>query len=293
VLDGPLKVIYRYDKPLVFPEYDYESHGVEDPRITKIDDHYYLSYTAYNGMNALGALAVSTDLRNFEKKGIIVPQVTYEEFRHLAEGREHLNEKYFHIHEFIPVIQMEGKILLWDKNVVFFPRRINGKLYFFHRIKPGIQIVCVNDLRELTKKFWEDYLRHLDEHIVLDPKFPHEMSHIGAGAVPIETEKGWILIYHGVRDTRRGYVYSACAALLKLDDPSQVIARLPHTLFSPGEEWEKVGYVNNVVFPTGTALFDDTLYIYYGAADEQIACASLSISELLKELLDNPTDNEK
>jgi predicted GH43/DUF377 family glycosyl hydrolase len=80
-------------------------------------------------------------------------------------------------------------------------------------------------------------------------------------------------------------VYSACAALLDLDDPQKAIARLPYALFKPDRPWELRGEVNNVCFPTGTALFDDTLYIYYGAADERVACASLSISALLKELM--------
>jgi predicted GH43/DUF377 family glycosyl hydrolase len=88
-------------------------------------------------------------------------------------------------------------------------------------------------------------------------------------------------------------VYSACAALLKLDDPSIEIARLPYALFSPEHDWELKGIVNNVVFPTGTALFGDMLYIYYGAADEQIACASLSLSALVKELLRYSLPNEK
>jgi predicted GH43/DUF377 family glycosyl hydrolase len=72
---------------------------------------------------------------------------------------------------------------------------------------------------------------------------------------------------------------------LDLENPQQEIARLPYPLFSPEFPWEKIGTVNNVCFPTGTALFDDTLYIYYGAADEQIAIASIQLSDLLKELL--------
>ncbi len=86
--------------------------------------------------------------------------------------------------------------------------------------------------------------------------------------------------------------YSACAALLDLENPQQEIARLPYPLFSPEFPWEKIGTVNNVCFPTGTALFDDTLYIYYGAADEQIAIASIQLSDLLKELLQNKSSNE-
>jgi predicted GH43/DUF377 family glycosyl hydrolase len=80
-------------------------------------------------------------------------------------------------------------------------------------------------------------------------------------------------------------VYSACAALLDLEHPQKEIARLPYPLFFPEKVWELKGEVNNVCFPTGAILEGDTLYIYYGAADERIAVASLSMKNLLKELL--------
>lgn len=70
-LNGPFEIGERTDTPIIFPQLDYESHGVEDPRIVKIEDMYYLSYTAYDGVNALGALAVSKDLLHGEKMGII------------------------------------------------------------------------------------------------------------------------------------------------------------------------------------------------------------------------------
>jgi predicted GH43/DUF377 family glycosyl hydrolase len=293
-LDGPLTITERSDKPILTSQYEYESHGVEDARIVKIDGLYYLTYTAYDGTNAQGALAVSTDLKNFEKRGIIVPPVTYVEFVYLLESAPRVNKKYYRNHKFYyHETDIEKKILLWDKNVIFFPRRIKGKLCFLHRIRPGIQIATINNLKELTKEFWRRYCRGLQKHIVMDPLYKHESNYIGGGCPPIETEHGWLLIYHGVQKTSKGNVYSACAALLKLDDPSREIARLPFALFSPEYDWEQKGEVNNVVFPTGTALFGDTLFIYYGAADEQIACASLSLSALVNELLLYTSPNEK
>ena len=116
------------------------------------------------------------------------------------------------------------------------------------------------------------------------PKYHHEVSYIGGGCPPIETTAGWLLIYHGVHDTIKGYIYSACAALFDLKNPQKEIARLPYPLFSPEKDWELKGEVNNVCFPTGALVEEDTLYIYYGAADERIAVASLSVKELLAEL---------
>ncbi|MFZ1254945.1 MAG: pesticidal protein Cry7Aa, partial [Saprospiraceae bacterium] len=115
----------------------------------------------------------------------------------------------------------------------------------------------------------------------------------GGGCPPIETKDGWLVIYHGVHDTNKGYVYSACAALLDLKNPTIEIARLPYPLFKPELEWELKGEVNNVCFPTGSVVFDDLLYIYYGAADERIACASVNLTELISELLLNVKTHEE
>ncbi len=289
LLDGPLKIESRLYNPIIVPEFDYESHGIEDPRLVKIDDLYYLTYTAFDGVNALGCLATSTDLIHFEKKGIIVPQITYEEFNKLSNTNPSMDSKYFRFNQHEGILEKDGKkMLLWDKNVIFFPRKINGKFFFMHRIRPEIQIVVsVNSLEELTITFWQNYFLKFNDFVLLSPKYDHEISYIGGGCPPIETEFGWLLIYHGVKDSLSGYVYSACAALLDLENPQKEIARLPYALFKPEYVWELKGEVNNVCFPTGAVVFGDVLYIFYGAADERIACASVSLSELLKELILN------
>jgi predicted GH43/DUF377 family glycosyl hydrolase len=190
-LNGPLTIEERSDTPVLFSQAEYESHGVEDPRLAKIDDLYYLSYTAYDGVNALGALAVSKDLRHFDKLGIIAPQLSYGEFSRLAESKGPVNEKYFRYNEYSGIHENKGvKILLWDKNIIFFPRRINGKVHFLHRVRPDIQIASVENLSELTAGFWQEYFLGFEKHIVLTPKYEHEVSYIGGGCPPIETEYG-------------------------------------------------------------------------------------------------------
>ncbi len=275
-LDTPLTIKMRMDKPFLSPEFEYESHGMEDPRITKIDGVYYLTYIAFDGNNALGAVATSTDLKHFKKHGIIVPKIKYNDFDRYTKNKSALNEKYLRYNR--------GANVLADKDLVFFPRRINGKLTFLHRIKPDIQITAVNELSDLTKEFWVDYFLHFDEHIFITPKYPHEVSYVGSGCPPIETEHGWLVIYHGVKDAVKGYEYSCCAALMDLDDPQKELGRLSYPLFKPELDYELAGDVDDVCFPTGTVLEGDTLYIYYGAADELIACASVSLSALVREL---------
>jgi predicted GH43/DUF377 family glycosyl hydrolase len=276
-LGGPLSVKSRWDKPILSPEHDYESHGMEDPRIVKIDGTYYLTYIAFDGDNALGALATSTDLANFTRQGIIVPRLTLSDFDRLTQNNPALNKKYLAINS--------GANILADKDFVFFPRRINGKLTFLHRIKPDIQITAVNELDELDDGFWKDYFSNLGDHIFLSSKYKHEADYVGSGCPPIETEHGWLIIYHGVKTTQKGYEYCCCAALMDLNDPHKEIARLPYPLFKPELDYELAGDVDDVVFPTGTVVEGDTLYIYYGAADELIAVASVSLPVLLGKLL--------
>jgi predicted GH43/DUF377 family glycosyl hydrolase len=294
-LNGPHTIVERWEKPLFIPELDFESQGVEDPRIVKIEDTFYMSYTGYDGTSARGAVATSIDHIHFAKQGMVVPPITYAEFIFLAsEPARRINENYYRNNKFYyQKLDPEKKMMLWDKNVIFFPKKLSGKLVFLHRIRPGIQIVFIDSLKDLTPGFWDEYFLHMQDHIVMDPVYEYESAHIGGGCPPIETEYGWLLIYHGVQDKKKGRVYSACAALLDADNPLKEIARLSYPLFSPEYDWECFGEVNNVVFPTGTSLFGDQLYIYYGAADERIACASVSFSALLKELILNSRKNEK
>jgi len=290
--DGPLKIIERNESPLINREFLYENHGVEDPRIVKIEDTFYITYTAYDGVNAMGAFATSTDLIHFKKHGIITPPINYQEYENFVTccERDKLNPKYHHYYNlFAQIGLVEDKFrLLRDKDVVLFPRKINGKFVFLHRLWPGIQIVRIDDWSELTKSFWEEYIKKLTDYIILDPRDLFEVKYIGAGGPPIETEFGWLLIYHGVQETVTGKVYHAKAALLQLDNPENEISRLPYPLFSPTKDWEIDGEVKNIVFPTGHALFGNDLYIYYGVGDKHIAVAKLDINELLLELRTQP-----
>ncbi len=286
-LRGPTEIVERWEKPILFREYIYESKGLEDPRIVKIGDIFYMTYVAHDGKNAITAYATSSDLKTFKKNGMISPNMKYSEVESiLGKSESRLKDTYFLFADFYE--QNEGNdVLLWHKDVIFFPRKINGKFAMMHRVIPDIQIVLFDSLEDLqSREFWENYLKNLAKYVVLENKHWFESRNIGGGCVPIETDAGWILIFHAVEETNKGRVYHACAALLNKDNPLKVIGRLHEPLFSPTEEWEKSGFVSNVVFPTGSAIFGDTLYIYYGAADKRIAVASVSINELIKEMVD-------
>ncbi|QXP58329.1 pesticidal protein Cry7Aa [Olleya sp. HaHaR_3_96] len=295
-LEGPLKVVERSKTPILYPETLEEFQGVEDPRISKIEDTYYLSYSAYDGTNVFGAFATSKNLKTFNRKGIITPRLTFEEYSKLIKKNfQKINRMHLVFYNFFNRYKLsnliKNKIHVWDKNIVFFSKKINKKFAVLHRLYPSIQILYFDSPEELTKEFWEDYITNLQKHIVLSPKYKFENSHIGAGCPPIETKDGWLLIYHSAQLTHKEYTYHACAALLDLENPNKVIARLKNPLFSPTESYEKEGYVANVVFPTGTAIFNKELYIYYGAADSCVAVASININTLLTEL--KKSKNEK
>jgi len=153
-----------------------------------------------------------------------------------------------------------------------------------HRILPGMQVIYFNDFKELTDDYWREYLKNLGDYVLLEPEYRFENRNVGGGCPPIETKDGWLMIYHAVENSRGGRIYHATAALLDFKDPTKIIGRMKKPLFSPVEEWEKKGDVNNVVFPTGCIQKDRRLYIYYGAADKLIAAKSVDIDELLKEL---------
>ncbi|MCI1741754.1 MAG: pesticidal protein Cry7Aa [Prevotella sp.] len=286
-LDNPLKVVYRQKKPILYPEFDYESHGMEDPRIVKIEDTYYMTYTAYDGDNAVGALAISKDLRQFTRIGRITSPIVYPQFIEWLKNDKHPHSgKYFRLYNKRQAATQTGKLLyLLDKDLVLFPSKMNGKFLFLHRIRPDIQSISIDKMEDLTLNFWKDYYSNFNSHIFFKHHYNHESSYIGAGCPPIEVEEGWLMIYHGVYDTAGGYVYSVCAALLNKDDPSVEIARLPYPLLKPEKDYEIQGVVNHVCFPTGAIIWDDRLYIYYGAADKCIACASVPVRDLIDELL--------
>ncbi len=277
------KVIRRLDHPIIKPEYKYEAQGVEDPRIIKLNGVYYLFYTAYDGKNARIAYATSRDLIKFTKKGLVSPEITYDEAENLFRQTK-LQEKYFLFESFYK--EKHGQdVLLWEKDAFLLPRKINNQFALFHRILPGIQLIYFDDFQKLKDlNFWKKYLQKLGENIVLDPKNWFEIRNVGGGCPPIETERGWLLIYHAVEDTSDGKIYHAAAALLDRDDPRKIIGRLNYPLFSPRTVWEKYGLVNNVVFPTGAIVDGDKLIVYYGASDILIAAKSLSLKELLDEI---------
>ena len=277
------KLIYRKSSPVLVSEYEYEKHGLEDPHIVLLDGIYYLFYVAYDGTNARVALATSKDLITFKKQGILTSQLSYDKVEDLFKTSE--VSKFYTFFEKLYRKYNTDEVILWEKDAFIFPEKINNKFALIHRVLPGIQIAYFDSFKDLNEKYWSNYFTHLKDYIILEPKFSFESSYIGGGCPPIRIKEGWLFIYHAVEEKDDFKTYSACAALLDINDPQKVLGKLNHPLFSPTENWEKSGDVNNVVFPTSAILNGNKLDIYYGAADSVIALKTVDLDSLVSELL--------
>jgi predicted GH43/DUF377 family glycosyl hydrolase len=249
----------------------YPEGSVQDARIAKIDGLYYLCYALqpypmdcwptgygvpdyythrYTGwrecawpMITQSGIAVSDDLIHFKHLCFVTP----------------------------PEID--------DRDVMLFPEKIGGRFALLRRPicrgdaeRPSIYISYSDDLRNWTPP-----------QVVAGPACGWEGGKIGAAAPPIRTERGWLLLYHGVDEAS---TYRVGAMLLDLDDPGKVIARTKRYIMEPEEYYERTGLViPNVVFPTGNVVKDGLLHIYYGCADTAIGLATVPVAELVDYVL--------
>lgn len=244
-------------EPLISPGESFDMYGAEDPRISKLDSKFLITYTALSHPAFGGpedgvriGLASTEDFRSVERYGVIGPSVR-------------------------------------DKDAVIFPKTFGGRIAMLHRIFPNIQVAWFESIEELIHPpadYWSRYLSRIDDFIVMQPEQPWEEKKIGMGPTPIETSEGWLLIYHGVD---QDHVYRMGLALADLDDPTRIIARTRNPVFEPETDYELFGDVNNVVFPEGAVVIDGVLHVYYGAADKVIGLATAQLSDVLATLLND------
>lgn len=165
-----------------------------------------------------------------------------------------------------------------DKDAALLPYKIKGRWAMIHRPVTG-----------LGAHIWISYspdMRHWGDHrLILEARRGGwwDANKIGLSPPLIETSEGWLMIYHGVRQTAGGCLYRLGLALFDLENPERVRYRGENWVFGPEEMYEREGDVDNVVFPCGCTMADDgdTLRMYYGAADTSICLATASIKQLL------------
>lgn len=251
-LDG-VHIQERLSTPVYLPRQDFEkpkrsgNSGCEDPRLTRLGERIYMCYTAFNGVDPPRIALTSISVAAF------------------------LDKKW----------EWEKPILISppgvdDKDGCLLPEKVEGKFVFLHRFNPSIWIASVEHLTFGGDNF-------LGGDLLLEPRvYSWDSDKIGIGPPPIKTTLGWLLIYHGL--SRYSKKYRLGAALLALEKPRQVIARLDYPILEPTHEFEKKGLRPDTVFSCGAVTQKDTLFVYYGAGDEVVCVATLSLSQLLVEL---------
>ncbi len=243
----------RLDEPIYVPRESFEkkqhggSSGCEDPRITPFGDRLYMCYTAYDAKHPTRVALTSISTHDF------------------------LNKKW----------KWEKPILISppgidDKNSCLFPEKVNNKYVFLHRIDPCIWIDYVPDL-EFKNDSW------LKGSILLSPRENKwDSLKVGIAAPPIKTNDGWLLIYHSL--SKYDNKYRLGAILLDLEFPSVVRARLDYPILEPETDYENTGLRPGTVFSCGVVVVNGIIFVYYGAGDQTIAVATISLKELLQEI---------
>ncbi len=224
------------------PGHPEEEWGVEDPRITFLEEREEYAVT-YTGYSHVGPLVGLALTRDFSS------------FKRLGA-----------------VLPPE------NKDAALFPVQFGGRWAMIHRPVPGMSPGA-----HAWIAFSPD-LRHWGDHRVLltarsGPWW--DAGKVGLSAPPLRTEEGWLMLYHGVKNTAAGCIYRLGLALLDLEDPTRVIRRGKSWIFGPREPYELNGDVGNVVFPCGWVAHGDDLRVYYGGADTCMALATARIPDLL------------
>jgi beta-1,2-mannobiose phosphorylase / 1,2-beta-oligomannan phosphorylase len=223
--------------------------GCEDPRLTKIGDRIYMTYIAFDGWSPPRVALTSIKVEDFLAH------------RWLWER---------------PVlITRPGEV---NKNCVIFPRKIRDKYVIIHRVFPDILLDYVDDLDFDGTKFLQG--QHKIKH---RPK-GWDSRKLGAGAPPIETPEGWLLIYQAV-DERDAGRYKIGAMLLDLEHPEKVIARPEVPVLEPNDWYENQGFKAGVAYPCGAVVIGDNLHVYYGGADSVVCVASVDLKHFLSEMI--------
>lgn len=233
----------------LMPSEPWEEFGIEDPRITKIDDTYYITYVAISRqMGVATALMTTKDFQTFERHGIIFPTE--------------------------------------NKDVVLLPEKVNGQFVAYHRpvSHHWVDAPSIIGARSPDSLSWGKH-----HFLFGPRSNVWESVKVGAGAPPVRIPQGWLLIYHGVSPATPqspGGRYSAGAALLDHQDPFRVIARSSTPLLSPERAYEREGFLPNVIFPTGTLLSEDgeSLLFFSGAADRVVSFLDIPIKSILEHL---------
>lgn len=270
------------NEPVFGPSTDgYDAGCVEDPRIIKFGDTFYVTY-AYRPFSPGRYWTFPHDV-------VLKPES--DEFTPMAIKENLGNTALASTKDFLHWRRL-GRLTspcLDDRDVILFPEKVAGKYVMLHRPKEYVGEKYGPVFPSIWMKFSDDLLEweNSRSYILIEGRPDSWEEKIGGGAPPLKTDAGWLVIYHGVEHGGTGY-YRAGALLLDLENPLKVLARTPDPILEPEYEYETKGFYSGCVFPTGNMIVDGTLYVYYGAADRNVGVATCKIDDLLDYLESNP-----
>ena len=266
------------DQPAFGPSADGEDSGcVEDPRIVKFDDYYYVTY-AFRPCHPGQYWKFAHDEVVVKDFGPNAPSFLQKNIANtgLAMTRDFRNWRRL------------GRITkpeLDDRDVIIFPEKINGKYAMIHRPKEWIGEKYGPKHPAIWLKYSADLLNwDVPSKLLIEGRPGGWEEKIGGNTPPLKTEKGWLMLYHGVEDGGTGY-YRVGAMVLDLNDPSIILGRTRDFILEPEYTYEKEGFYNGCVFPTGNVIVGNTLYVYYGCADKYVGVATADVNELVDFIL--------
>lgn len=276
------------------PETDYEKRpdgggGCEDPRVTFIDSLqiYVMTYTAFSPMGPRIAIAHSKDLMHWERLGL----ATFEPYEHIKFNQ--INNKDACLFP-VPIISPHGHPSFAMLHRPLFPGTSPEDLMkrpHDHEIRVHHECIWISYSHARKENHPSGHLPIFASNQPLAiPRADWEKIKIGAGTPPVLTKQGWLILYHGVRETglavtgQHQLSYSAGIMLLDKDQPHKILYRSPEPVLSPDLPEEQVGTIANVVFPTGIDSRDDLgmpnrFDVYYGMADDRIGVARLDLPD--------------
>jgi predicted GH43/DUF377 family glycosyl hydrolase len=266
------------DRPIFSAEMlGFPEGSVEDARVVKIEDKFYMTYALqpYQFDCWPTGIAVPNYYPNNYpewSKYNVEPMITRSGIAVSDDG--------IHFEQLCYTTPPE----IDDRDNVLFPEKINGKFALLRRPMQYVGEDYGTDIPGIWISFSEDLMDwSAPELVAVAENEEWEGTKIGAAASPLKTDRGWLLLYHGVD---KNSIYRVGAMLLDLDDPRRVIARTGKFIMEPKEYYEKFGLViPNVVFPTGNLIKDGMLYIYYGCCDTSIGLATVPLDDLLENIL--------
>lgn len=262
------------EEPVFSPSADGPDMGaVEDPRIVKFGEEFYITY-AYRPYPPGQYWKFGHDEINLPQCGADAPAVLK---NNIANSGLLLTSDFKNYRRLGRITQTN----LDDRDVILFPEKINGKYAMLHRPKEWVGEEYGCEHPSIWLRYSEDLMVwEKPSTLLLAGKKSTWEEKIGGSTPPLRTKDGWLVIYHGVENGGLGY-YRVGVALLDLEDPSIVKARLKDWIMEPEHDYEIDGFYKGCVFPTGNMIIEDTLYVYYGAADRFVGLATCNINELL------------